>query len=212
MDVNRGDRMERIVSMSSLAAAHGEFAAAKYAPDSWQRRTRWLTGDMNTSIIRTARGRTIMMQYSIDSPRPYSRINLVQGTKGCFCDYPPRLALADIPGGEAEWMDEAAFAKAREEHMHPLWRTAGELAARDGGHGGMDFVMDLRWVWCMRNGLPLDMDVYDLASWSSIVPCSAESDRRGGEPVELPDFTRGGWKTAEPTSIGDVDLAKLGLA
>ena len=212
MDVNRGDRMERIVSMSSLAAAHGEFAAAKYAPDSWQRRTRWLTGDMNTSIIRTARGRTIMMQYSIDSPRPYSRINLVQGTKGCFCDYPPRLALADTPGGEAEWMDEAAFAKAREEHMHPLWRTAGELAARDGGHGGMDFVMDLRWVWCMRNGMPLDMDVYDLASWSSIVPCSAESDRRGGEPVELPDFTRGGWKSAEPTSIGDVDLAKLGLA
>ena len=109
-------------------------------------------------------------------------------------------------------MDDAAFAKAREKHMHPLWKTAGELAARDGGHGGMDFVMDLRWVWCLRNGLPLDMDVYDLASWSSVVPCSAESDRRGGEPVELPDFTRGAWKTAEPTSIGDVDLAKLGLA
>ena len=212
LDVNRGDRMERIVSLSSLAAAHSEYAAAKFPPDSWQRRTRWLTGDMNTSIIRTARGRTIMMQYSIDSPRPYSRINLIQGTKGCFCDYPPRLALADVPGGEAEWMDDAAFAKAREEHMHPLWKTAGELAARDGGHGGMDFVMDLRWVWCMRNGLPLDMDVYDLASWSSVVPCSAESDRRGGEPVELPDFTRGAWKTAEPTSIGDVDLAKLGLS
>ena len=116
MDMNRGDRMESVVSMSSLAAAHSEFAAAKYAPDAWQNRVNWLTGDMNTSIIRTARGRTIMMQYSIDSPRPYSRINLIQGTKGCFCDYPPRLALADVPGGEAEWMDAAALEKARREH------------------------------------------------------------------------------------------------
>ena len=212
MDMNRGDRMESVVSMSSLAAANREFAAAKYAPDAWQNRTEWLTGDMNTSIIRTARGRTIMMQYSTASPRPYSRINLVQGTKGCFCDYPPRLALADVPGGEAEWMDEAAFERARKEHMHPLWRTTGALAAKDGGHGGMDFIMDLRWVWCLRNGLPLDMDVYDLASWSAIVPCTAASDERGGEPVEIPDFTRGGWKDAKPASIGDVDLARLGLA
>jgi predicted dehydrogenase len=212
MDMNRGDRMESVVSMSSLAAANREFAAAKYAPGSWQRRTEWLTGDMNTSVIRTARGRTILMEYSTASPRPYSRINLVQGTKGCFCDYPPRLALADVPGGEAEWMDEAAFERARKEHMHPLWRTTGALAAKDGGHGGMDFIMDLRWVWCLRNGLPLDMDVYDLASWSAIVPCTAESDEKGGAPVEIPDFTRGGWKTAKPASIGDVDLAKMGFS
>ena len=211
MDVNRGDRMQSVVSMSSLAAANREFAEATYPPDSWQRRTEWLTGDMNTSIIRTARGRTIMMQYSTASPRPYSRINLVQGTKGCFYDYPPRLALAQKPGDEAEWMDAAAFEKARKEHMHPLWRTTGELAAKDGGHGGMDFIMDLRWVWCLRNGLPLDMDVYDLASWSAIVPCTGESDRNGGAPVEIPDFTRGGWKTAKPASIGDVDLAKMGF-
>ena len=211
LDVNRGDRLQSVVSVSSLAAANREFAAAKYPPDAWQNRTRWLTGDMNTSILRTARGRTIMMQYSTASPRPYSRINLVQGTKGCFVDYPPRLALADVPGGEAEWMDAASFEKARKEHMHPLWRTTGALAAKDGGHGGMDFIMDLRWVWCLRNGLPLDMDVYDLASWSAIVPCTGESDRRGGEPVEIPDFTRGGWKTAKPASIGDVDLAKMGF-
>ena len=189
MDVNRGDRMQSVVSMSSLAAANREFAEATYPPDSWQRRTEWLTGDMNTSVIRTARGRTIMMQYSVASPRPYSRINLVQGTKGCFYDYPPRLALAQKPGDE----------------------TTGELAAKDGGHGGMDFIMDLRWVWCLRNGLPLDMDVYDLASWSAIVPCTGESDRNGGAPVEIPDFTRGGWRTAKPASIGDVDLAKMGF-
>jgi len=75
----------------------------------------------------------------------------------------------------------------------------------------MDFIMDLRWAYCLQNGLPLDMDVYDLASWSSIVECSRKSDLAGGAPVELPDFTRGAWKTAKPRAIGDVDLAKMGF-
>ncbi len=212
MDMNHGDRMERIVSMSSLSAAPTEYAAVKYKPEDWQNRLSWRTGDINTSIIRTTRGRTIMMQADMSTPRPYSRINLIQGSKGCFYDFPPRLALSTIPGGEAKWMSDDAFKKAREEHRHPLWKSAGAIAKKVGGHGGMDFIMDLRWAYCMQNGLPLDMDVYDLASWSAIVPCSAESDRKGGVPVEIPDFTRGGWKTAKPVSIGDVDLAKMGIA
>ena len=212
MDMNRGDRMERVVSMSSLSAAHTEFAAATYGPEAWQNNLSWRTGDMNTSVIRTAKGRTIMMQVDQSTPRPYSRINLVQGTKGCFYDYPPRLALAKKPGDHASWLKDADFEKARVEHRHPLWKSVGEIAKKVGGHGGMDFIMDLRWAYCLQNGLPLDMDVYDLASWSSVVPCSAESDRKGGAPVELPDFTRGAWRTAKPVAIGDVDLKQMGLA
>ena len=204
LGVNRGDRMERVVSLSSLSAGHTEFAAAKYPPEAWQNRIRWETGDMNVSIIRTALGRTIMMQVGMCTPRPYSRINLVQGTKGCFADYPPRVSLAEVPGEEAKWLDDEAFAEFREAHKHPLWKRLGEIAKVKGGHGGMDYIMDLRWSFCMRNGLPLDMDVYDLASWSSIVPCSAESDRNGGMPVELPDFTRGAWRVARPAEIGDI--------
>ena len=211
MDMNRGDRMERIVSLSSLSAAHGEFAAAKYKPEEWQNRLQWLTGDINTSIIKTAKGRTIMMQADMATPRPYSRINLLQGTKGCFYDYPPRLALSSTPGEHAEWLSDEEFAKAREEYKHPVWKCVGEIAKKVGGHGGMDFIMDLRWAYCLQNGLPLDMDVYDLASWSAIVPCSAESDRRGGEPVEIPDFTRGGWKTAKPITDMSIDLRKMRL-
>ena len=211
MDMNRGDRMERVVSMSSLSAAHSEFAAAKYKTDEWQNKLKWLTGDMNTSIIKTAKGRTIMMQVDTSTPRPYSRINLIQGTKGCFYDYPPRVALTKTPGEHAGWLKDEDFAKFREEHKHPLWKNVGEIAKKVGGHGGMDFIMDLRWAFCLQNGLPLDMDVYDLASWSSIVPCSAESDRKGGVPVELPDFTNGAWREAKPTSIGDVDLDKMGF-
>ncbi|MDX9973805.1 MAG: Gfo/Idh/MocA family oxidoreductase [FCB group bacterium] len=219
MDMNRGDRMERIVSMSSLSAAHSEFAAATYKPEAWQNKIRWLTGDINTSIINTAKGRTIMMQADMSTPRPYSRINLVQGTKGCFGDFPLRLALSPKPGGDAHdhksgsfhrWLDEKALADAKAKYMHPLYKAAGEVAKKVGGHGGMDFMMDLCWAYRLQNGLPLDMDVYDLASWSSICPCSAESDRRGGEPVELPDFTRGGWKSAKPVTISAVDLDKMG--
>ena len=206
MDMNRGDRMERVVSMSSLSAAHGEFAAAKYKPEEWQNRLQWLTGDINTSIIKTAKGRTIMMQADMSTPRPYSRINLIQGTKGCFYDYPPRLALVKTPGQHADWLSADAFKKAREEHKHPLWKSVGEIAKKVGGHGGMDFLMDLRWVYCLRKGLPLDMDVYDLASWSAVCELSESSAKRRGRTEEFPDFTRGGWKAARPVDIGGVAI------
>ena len=93
-------------------------------------------------------------------------------------------------------MDEKAFAELREKYTHPIWRQHGEIAKKVGGHGGMDFIMDLRWVHCLKNGLPLDMDVYDLASWSAICELSERSVFRRGERMDFPDFTRGGWKTA----------------
>ena len=124
-----------------------------------------------------------------------------------------RLAVAKKPGGEVgkQWMSQKEYDEYAAKYRHPLWKSVGEIAKKVGGHGGMDFIMDLRWAYCLQNGLPLDMDVYDLASWSSIVECSRKSDLAGGAPVELPDFTRGAWKTAKPRVIGDVDLAKMGL-
>ena len=222
MDINRGDRMERIVSLSSLAAAHQEFAAATYGADEWQNKVKWQSGDMNTSIVKTANGRTIMLQYDLSTPRLYNLINLVQGSKGFIRTFPrnaPQATFAKKPGGDAmgwgqkeyDLYEGAAFKELCRKYKHPLWRDTEKAANAVGGHGGCDFMMDIRWVWCLRNGLPLDMDVYDLASWSSVIPCSAESDRRGGEPVELPDFTRGAWRTAKPQKIGTVDLGKMGI-
>ena len=112
---------------------------------------------------------------------------------------------------EYELYEGEKFKELRKKYRHPLWKRVGQAAKTVGGHGGMDFVMDLRWIYCLQNGLPLDMDVYDLASWSAIVPCSAESDRNGGMPEEIPDFTRGAWKLAKPAEIGDVDLIKMGF-
>ena len=214
-DINRGDRMNTIVSVSSGSFTWKDYIAATFKPDDWQSKLEIDRGDINTSIIKTARGRTIMLQMDFTTPRPYSRINLVQGSRGCFWGYgwPARLAVAKKPGGEIgkEWMPQKEFDEYAAKYRHPLWKSVGEIAKKVGGHGGMDFIMDLRWAYCLQNGLPLDMDVYDLASWSSIVECSRRSDLAGGAPVEIPDFTRGAWKTAKPRAIGDVDLAKMGF-
>jgi len=96
-------------------------------------------------------------------------------------------------------------------YQHPLARTIGKIAKKVGGHGGMDFIMDYRLIYCLKNGLPLDQDVYDAAAWSSIVPLSLKSVTQGSEPVDVPDFTRGKWKTNAPLGIVDVDPAKLPL-
>ena len=215
LDINRGDRMNTIVSVSSGSFTWKDYIAETFKPDDWQSKMVIDRGDINTSIIKTARGRTIMLQVDFTTPRPYSRINLVQGSRGCFWGYgwPARLAVAKKPGGEIgkTWMPQKEYDEYAAKYRHPLWKSVGEIAKKIGGHGGMDFIMDLRWAYCLQNGLPLDMDVYDLASWSSIVECSRKSDLAGGAPVELPDFTRGAWKTAKPRAIGDVDLAKMGF-
>ena len=213
LDINRGDRMNTIVSVTSGSFTWKDYIAETFKPNDWQSKMEIDRGDINTSIIKTARGRTIMLQMDFTTPRPYSRINLVQGSRGCFWGYgfPARLAVAKKPGGEVgkEWMSQKEYDEYAEKYRHPLWKSAGEIAKKVGGHGGMDFIMDLRWAYCLQNGLPLDMDVYDLASWSSIVECSRKSDLAGGSPVELPDFTRGAWKTAKPRTIDDVDPPRV---
>ncbi|MCX7819193.1 MAG: Gfo/Idh/MocA family oxidoreductase [Kiritimatiellae bacterium] len=198
MGINRGDRFERLVSMSSMERGLTLWAETHYPPEDFRRRQRYRLGDMNTTIIRTARGRTIMVQHDTTSPRPYSRINLISGTKGCFADYPPRLALE--PDAH-KWIEGEALKEYEKKYEHPLWARVGEEAKRVGGHGGMDFVMDWRTIWCLRHGEPLDQSVYDAAAWSAIAPLSEWSVARGGEPVEVPDFTRGVWQSTPPLPV-----------
>ncbi|MBO7237411.1 MAG: hypothetical protein J6V45_04920, partial [Kiritimatiellae bacterium] len=127
-------------------------------------------------------------------------------------DYPFRIALEEKPGeGAHGWFDAKKTAEIREKYRHPLWKVAGELAKKMGGHGGMDFLMDLRLCYCLQNGLPLDMDVYDLATSCSVCELSEKSALNRGNSVDVPDFTRGAWKTNKPLDIVTVDLKKLGL-
>jgi predicted dehydrogenase len=198
MDINRGDRFESLTSTSTSQFGLSLAATAKYGKGSAQAKTVYKLGDMNTTVIKTYRGKTIMVQHDTSSPRPYSRINLISGTKGTLADYPLRVALE--PKAH-EWMSDKELEALKAKYVHPLWDKNGEAAKTSGGHGGMDYLMDLRLSHCLRNGLPLDISVYDTALWSSIVELSEQSVLNGGAPARIPDFTRGGWKTAEPLGI-----------
>ncbi len=212
MDINRGDRFDYLTCVSSNQIGMDAYARVKFGEDSWEAKLHPRCGDMSTTLIRTVKGRTIMVQHDVTSARPYSRINLLSGTQGCLNDYPFRIALADKPGdGAHQWFDAAQTEKIYREYRHPLWKVAGALAQKMGGHGGMDFLMDLRLCYCLQNGLPLDMDVYDLAASCSLCELSERSALNRGASQDVPDFTRGGWKTAKPLGIVTVDLEKLGI-
>ena len=213
MDVNCGDRLDYLVSVDTMQAGYEAYAREKF-PGTWKADLKFQTGDATFTTIRTVNGRVIVIKHDTTSPRPYSRINRIQGTKGVFegscgekSPWPLRIGLDG--GGSNSWLNADELEKLRREHMHPLWKVAGELAVKAGGHGGMDFLMDLCWSNSIRRGLPLDMSVYDLATWCSVCETSERSVRSGSQPQSLPDFTRGAWKTAKPREIAPVDVGDM---
>jgi len=196
LDINRGDRFDSLVSMSGPSRGLQHWAADHFPPEAPQRRERFVLGDVNTSLIQTANGRTIVVQHCTNLPRPYSRIHKVQGTKGLFEGYPHR-AYIEGRGRADEWVDASTLL---DEFEHPLWKEIA-AQAKGAGHGGMDFIEDYRLVKCLREGLPTDMNVYDAAALSAVVHTSVQSVARRGQPVPIPDFTRGQWKTNRPLDI-----------
>ena len=196
MNINRGDRFNHLVSMSSPPYGLNDYIEEVLPEDDPRGAYRYMQGDVNSSMIQTRRGRTIILQHDTNLPRPYSRINLVQGTKGLFSGYPDRLYI-EGRSPDHEWQDAADYFA---EFDHPLYTATAEAAA-GAGHDGMDFVEDHRLIECLVNGEPPDMDVYDAAAWSCIVELSRQSVARKGGPVAFPDFTRGQWKTRSPLPI-----------
>ena len=196
LGIHRGDRFERLVSMSSPSLGLQAYRDRTLAADDPRRRETYACGDMNTSLIRTALGRTVLLQHDVVSPRPYSRINMVSGTKGAFADYPARLFF---DGQKEDAWQELHQREGRtpggieDRYEDELWKKLAGPAAR-GGHGGMDYIMSWRLVQCVREGLAPDMDVYDAAAWSAPAALSEQSVAGGSLPVEFPDFTRGRWE------------------
>ncbi len=188
MDINRGDQFEYLVSMSSPSRGLQEWAQEHYPEGHPKRQERYVLGDVNTTMIKTVRGRTIYVSHDTNLPRPYSRIHMVQGTKGLFQGYPHRVHVEGLSPAH-RWQD---WEELREEYDHPLWKDL-ERASAGAGHGGMDFIEDYRLVKCLREGLPTDMNVYDAAALSVITPLSEWSVANRSRPVDVPDFTRGRW-------------------
>lgn len=190
MDIHRGDRFDYMVSVSSSEASLSAYVKANFPEGDPKRAEKYVCGDMNTSIIKTQMGRTILLQHDVVNPRPYSRLNAISGTRGAFADYPPRIFFDGTKEKEEEWQTLDAL---REKYEHPLWKTTGDLARKMGGHGGMDYIMNYRLMDCLKRGLVPDISVYDAAAWSAPTPLSEASVAQHGAPQKFPDFTRGKW-------------------
>jgi hypothetical protein len=196
MGIQRGDRFGHIVSMSSPQRGLDKWRKDHLKPGDPRWAERYLTGDMNTSLIKTAKGLTITVKHAVSSPHPYDRINLIAGTEGIFEDYPPRIYVDGVNNPD-EWGTLDAW----KQYQHPLWQREGEMARKNGGHGGMDYIMIYRLLQCVREGLVPDIDVYDTATWSAVGPLSTTSVNRGSAPVEFPDFTMGKWEKRSASQI-----------
>ena len=194
------DNFARLVSFASPARGRNQYAKAKFPPDHKWNKMNFQCGDISTQLIKTQLGRTIMVQWDETNPRPYSRHDLLMGTKGTVAGYPARAAIEGFADTE-EWSEDAKFEKLYEKYEHPLWKRMGELAKKMGGHGGMDFIMRTRIIECLRAGEPLDQNVYEGAMWSSVRPLSSKSEQEDGTSQKFVDFTRGNWQTTAPLGI-----------
>jgi len=198
------DTFKSIISYSTPALGRKLYAEKNYSLDHKWNQLDYQNGDLNTSIIKTHKGRTVMVQWDETSPRPYTRHNLIQGTKGTLAGFPTRVALEggfeDVAKDHHSWIQGEKLEKLYEKYDHPLYKRLNQKT-KNSGHGGMDGIMRYRIVECLRNGLPLDQNVYEGCFWSAVTPLSGKSISEGGMPQKFPDFTRGRWETTNPLEI-----------
>lgn len=197
LDNNRGDRFDYMVSMSGPSRGLQDWRKEHVAADSPKQKEKYVCGDINLSLIKMQSGKTVVVQHGTNLPRPYSRIHLVQGTHGLFSGYPNRVYIEGKSARRDQWEDSAVWMK---DYEHPLWKELAAKAA-GAGHGGMDFIEDLRLIKCLNEGRPTDFNVYDAAAISAVVGLSIQSVAKKGQPMSFPDFTRGRWKTTAPWEI-----------
>ena len=203
LDIHRGDKMNCLVAMDTRSVNGLKLAREKLGAEEFA------NADHTTTLIKTEKGRTILLEHNVYTPRPYSRMYQLTGTKGFANKYPvqgyafnpDQLADSGVPDHEnlnahrfvSKEVREALMARYKDPIVLDIEAKAREV----GGHGGMDFIMDYRLVYCLQHGLPLDQDVYDAAEWSCIGALTAMSLEHNSAPVAVPDFTRGDWNKTD---------------
>ena len=201
-DILRGDTLSHLVSMSSREAALSEALADTDEAALQEMSARVKCGDVNTTLIRTVQGKSIMLQFDTHSGRPYSRLDKVVGSKAAHYGYPSRLYIDHGPSWGHSWVDDDKMKEMREQYANPLWTRLQALAAEHKqGHGGMDFIMMFRLIRCLNEGLPLDLNVYDGVLWSMVGILGEESVARGSVRIDIPDLTAGKWRNAAPHPV-----------
>ena len=199
LNINRGNQFDFLVSMSSKSRGLNLFATEYLGPDHPRAKQHYALGDVNVSLIRTVNEETITLYHDCSSPRPYTRKILVQGTKGLAGRWPNRIHIEGrSPAHEWEALEDYF-----PEFEHPLWQSLQEIS-QGAGHGGMDYIEDYRLVQCLREGKPMDMDVYDAAAWSAVSELTEISVANRSKPVDFPDFTRGQWQNYPALGIVNI--------
>ena len=200
MGIGRGDRFDHLVSMSSKPSSLAEYATTVEADNEFFNKKNFVHGDMSNTLIKTAQGRSILVQHDVATPRPYNRINALGGSQAYHEGYPSRLSLNSHKSGHS-WLDKTMYDKMRQKYKHPIWDKLKPEIEKYGGHGGMDFVQMYRLIDCLNRGSKLDMSVYDGVDWSVVVPISKLSVELGSVPIQFPDFTRGNWQEKKTLGI-----------
>jgi hypothetical protein len=201
LDINRGNYFDYLVSAGSKTRGLHKFAVEKFGADSLQAKEKYVLSDVVTTVLRTVNGETVILKHDTNSPRPYSRDILVQGTRGIVRKYPdPKIHIE----GKSEphtWEEIDSYLK---EYNHPLWVQTEEETRDAAGHGGMDYLEDYRLVNALLKGIEPDTDIYDAAVLSAVIELSERSIAAGSKPVKFPDFTRDMWKIKRELHVMEI--------
>lgn len=199
LNIGRGDTFNYLTSMSSRELNLSQTAKSKNATlNSFQ------CGDMNSTLIKTTKGKTILLQFDVHTGQPYSRINKVTGTKAVHQGYPSRLFIDSdqLEFYGHSWLTKEDYTTYRNRYEHPMIKKLKTISSQfKQGHGGMDFIMMYRLIRCLNLGLPLDLNVYDGVLWSAVTPLSELSVANDSLPIPIPDFTNGHWKSETEKEI-----------
>ncbi len=198
LDINRGDCFVSLSSISTVSRSLKQYASRKFGQNHKLARRDYAQGDVNTTLLKTANGRTVTLYYNTFTHRPYDLIFRLEGVKGIYLGTNNSICLEEDEKSSESW---EPFEPYQKKYEHPMWQRFGEEATRSGGHGGAEYLMFNDFLKAVRNKTSAPQDVYDAAAWSAIVPLSEDSVAKGGKQVEFPDFTRGRWKSRPPLPV-----------
>ncbi len=196
LDINRGNRMLTLSSTASKAAGLRDYIRENKGDDEFLKDKAFAQGDVITTVIKCARGETIVLTLDTTLPRYYSRGFTVRGTKGMYEEVTDSVYLdrKEDVAYDFSWLKNCAGnAKSYEsEYEHPIWKKYIDEGVR-GGHEGIDWLEFETFFRCLREDTPMPVDVYDAASWMAVTALSEMSIAKGGAVMDIPDFTEGKW-------------------
>ena len=206
LNVNRGNRLVSLVSMASSAHGLEQYINDNelYKQDPTLKDRRFNQGDIVTTIIKCANGESIVLTLDTTLPRSYDRDFTLRGTKGSYSMSTNSVFL----DGDNEYWDHVEYLQGvlnnateyEDEYLPDVWKNMTEEEIKR-GHGGMDGIMFSRFIRSLTLGEPMDIDVYDGATWMAITALSEISIAQGGAPQAIPDFTNGKWLIREPKDV-----------